>query len=107
MVNTPFVNSCVKCHLRIADQHCQRTEHMVESTNAVLQQDELHDVADLLKVYLSDQHVDGVGGGEDDGEEEEADDVTSHWDSALAARGGEATTPENSFVLLWVVFRSL
>ena len=71
---------------------------MVESTNAVLQQDELHDVADLLKVHLSEQHVDGVGGGEDEGEEEEADGVTFHWDSALAARGGEATTPEN---LLW------
>ena len=70
---------------------------MVESTNAVLQQDELHDVADLLKVHLGDQHVDGVGGGEDDGEEEEADGVTSHWDPALAAWGGEATTPEQFF----------
>ena len=79
---------------------------MVQSTNAVFQQDELHYVADLLKVHLSDQHVDGVGGGEDDGEEEEADGVTSHRVPALAAWGGEATTPEKSFVILWVVFRS-
>ena len=78
---------------------------MVESTNAVFQQDELHDVADLVKVHLSDQHVDGVGGGEDEGEEEETDNVTSHWVPALAAWGGDATTPENSFVVLWVVFQ--
>ena len=70
---------------------------MVQSANTVLQQDELHDVADLLKVHLSDQHVDGVGGGEDDGEEEEADGVTSHRVPALAAWGGEATTPETLF----------
>jgi len=68
---------------------------MVQSTNAVFQQDELHYVADLLKVHLSDQHVDGVGGGEDDGEEEEADGVTSHRVPALAAWGGEATTPDS------------
>ena len=63
-------------------------------TNAILQQDELHDVADLLEVHLSHQHVDGVGGNEDDGEEGETDGVTSDRASAFAAGGGEATAPE-------------
>ena len=67
---------------------------MMKCANTILQQDELHDVADLLEVHLSHQHVDGVGGNEDDREEGETDGVTSHRASAFAAGGGEATAPE-------------
>ena len=66
---------------------------MVKSTQHVLQQDELHDVADLVEVHLCHHHVDGVGGGVDEGEEGEADGVSSHRLPPVAASGGEATTP--------------
>ena len=67
---------------------------MMKCANTILQQDELHDVADLLEVHLSHQHVDRVGGNEDDGEEGETDGVTSDRASSLAAGGGEAAAPE-------------
>ena len=63
MIDKPFVKS----YLRIADKHSQRTEQMVKSTQHVLQQDELHDVADLVEVHFCHHHVDGVGGGKDEG----------------------------------------
>ena len=69
-----------------------------QCTNAILQQDELHDVADLLEVDLSDDHVDGVGGDEDEGEEGKANGVTSERDlttrTTLATWGRVATAPE-------------
>ena len=65
-------------HLGVADKHCQRTEKVVEGADAILQQDEGQDVASLVKVHLGNQHVDGVGGGKDDGEESKADGVASH-----------------------------
>ena len=66
----------------IGDISTKGVDHLC--TNAVLQQDKLHDVADLLEVHLGNHHVDGVGGNKDDGEESEANDVTSHRAPALS-----------------------
>ena len=52
-------------HLRIAEQDDCRAKEVVGCAQAVLEQDELHHVVDLLEVDLGQHHVDRVGGGED------------------------------------------
>ena len=48
----------------------------MEGAQAVLQQDELHHVVDLLEVELSQHHVDRVGGGEDHSQKDHTEKVT-------------------------------
>ena len=60
---------------------------MVEGAHAVLEEDEVHDVAELMEVELGDHHTGGVGGHEGGGEEGEAQGVRPHL---LRGGGGGA-----------------
>ena len=89
-----YATSVTVCYLWVADQHHQRTQQMVQSTEAILEEYEVHEVPNLLKVDLGDDHADGVSGGQDDGEEAQTEQVAPGLPGEAVGGGEAAGTQE-------------